>query len=60
MRIAGIAKEYTGLGMALYMDWATGERLLTLPGVNGFEVRAQPGQQAQLARRWKRFAVSTL
>ena len=50
VRIAGIAKEYTGLGMALYMGWATGERLLYLPGVHGFEVRAHDGQQAKVAQ----------
>jgi putative ABC transport system permease protein len=44
VRIAGLVNEYTTGGMAVYLGWEAGQRLLGLQGVHAFEVAARPGE----------------
>jgi putative ABC transport system permease protein len=45
VRVAGVVKEYTVGGMALYMSWDTADGLFKLPGVSSYEVYALRGQE---------------
>ncbi len=47
LRVAGVVKEYTVGGLALYMNWDAGQKLLGLKDVNVFEVYAEPGRVKQ-------------
>jgi len=49
IRIAGTTTEYTGGGMAVYIEWSTAAKLFDLPGVHAYMVTARPGQAEALA-----------
>jgi putative ABC transport system permease protein len=49
LRIAGTATEYTGGGMAVYIEWNTAARLFDVPGVHAYLITARPGQVEALA-----------
>jgi putative ABC transport system permease protein len=49
VRIAGTATEYTGGGMAIYIEWNTAKKLFQLEGVHTYLVTARPGEAAALA-----------
>jgi putative ABC transport system permease protein len=51
-RIAGVANEYTGGGMAVYLAWDAADRLLHLPGVHAFEVYLDAGRQGKELPEW--------
>ncbi len=53
--IAGTAAEYTGGGMAIYMEWYTAKRFFDLKGVHALLVSARPGETAALAETLKAF-----
>lgn len=55
IRVAGTASEYTGGGLALYMDWNTAKKLFDVQGVHALMVSAQPGKVADLANTLKTF-----
>jgi ABC-type lipoprotein release transport system permease subunit len=44
--VVGTATEYAAGGSALYLEWASARRLLTLPGAHVFLVNARPGAAA--------------
>ena len=50
LRVAGIAKEYTVGGQALYMSWDAAEKPLGQKQVNTFEVYAEP-HRAEVAEQ---------
>src|SRR5262249_55262746 len=50
--IAGIVNEYTGGGVAVYLDWETANRLLRLPGAHAFEVYLDANRQSQPLSDW--------
>ncbi len=58
LRVAGLVKEYTVGGMALYLDWDMADRLFVLPGVNAFEVYAASGQHAVAETALKQFGAN--
>jgi putative ABC transport system permease protein len=49
LRVAGTATEYTGGGLALYLEWNTAKRLFDVQGVHTFLVTARKGRTAELA-----------
>jgi putative ABC transport system permease protein len=49
VRLAATATEYTVGGMALYLDWETGKRLLNVHGAHALEVVARPGAATTVA-----------
>jgi putative ABC transport system permease protein len=49
VRLAATATEYAVGGMALYVDWETGKRLLNVRGVHTLEVMVRPGAVATVA-----------
>jgi putative ABC transport system permease protein len=51
LTVAGTATEYTGGGLALYMDWTTAERLFDLSGVHTYVVFARKGAGPELTAR---------
>ncbi len=55
VRIAGTASEYTGGGMAVYMEWYQAKRFFDLKGVHALLVSARPGEAAALAETLKAF-----
>jgi putative ABC transport system permease protein len=55
LRIAGTASEYTGGGMALYMDWDVARRYFDLQGVHTLFVTARAGAAAELGPRLRAF-----
>ncbi len=55
LRIAGTASEYTGGGMALYMDWDAAKRSFDLGGVHTLLVTARTGAATDLAARLQAF-----
>jgi putative ABC transport system permease protein len=57
LRIAGTASEYTGGGMAVYLEWQTARRLFDLKGVHAILVTARPGAARQLEARLKAFCA---
>jgi putative ABC transport system permease protein len=48
LRVAGLATEYVGGGMALYLEWDLARRLFDAPGAHTLAVRARLGQAAAL------------
>jgi putative ABC transport system permease protein len=55
LRVAGITAEYTGGGMAVYMDWQAARRLFDFTGVHVLLVTARPGEAAALGDRLRAF-----
>ena len=55
VRVAGTTTEYTGGGMAFYMDYSAAQRLLDFKGANVFMVKAQPGQVEALQKTLREF-----
>ena len=52
VRVAGTVTEYSTGGMALYLDWATGQAsLLDVQGVDLFLVAAEAGTGRRTRRR---------
>jgi putative ABC transport system permease protein len=54
LRVAGTATEYTGGGMAVYMEWAHAARLFGGRVVHAFMVTAHPGEAEGLEPALKR------
>src|SRR5205814_1333518 len=50
-RVAGTMSEYTGGGMALYMDWQAAKRAFRLDGAHAFVIAARPGMAAAVERQ---------
>jgi putative ABC transport system permease protein len=50
LRVAGIVKEYTVGGLALYTSWEEGQKLMGFKDVNAFEVYALPGRAEEAER----------
>jgi putative ABC transport system permease protein len=48
VRVAGLTTEYTGGGMALYLEWDLARRLFDVRGAHTLLVTARPGQAAGL------------
>jgi putative ABC transport system permease protein len=48
LRVAGLTTEYTGGGMALYLEWDAARRLFDVRGAHTLLVTARPGQAAGL------------
>ncbi|MCI0459907.1 MAG: FtsX-like permease family protein [Gemmataceae bacterium] len=57
VRVAGLVAEYTGGGMALYMEWHTARRLFGMTGPHALTVTAQPGQAGELAPKLREFCA---
>src|SRR5262249_52768427 len=55
LRIVGVTSEYTGGGMAVYLEWHTAQRLLDLKGVHAILVTAQRGIAPALGDRLRAF-----
>ncbi len=55
VRVAGVASEYAVGGQTLYLEWETARRLLGVPGVHAFLVRARPGGVAALGATLREF-----
>jgi putative ABC transport system permease protein len=55
LRIAGLATEYAGGGLAVYLDWKTARELLDPPGVHVFLVSARSGDVAALGTSLRGF-----
>ncbi len=55
LRVAGTATEYSGGGMAVYLEWATAQRCFDLQGCHWFLVSARPGAAPNLAGRLQAF-----
>lgn len=49
-RVAGVVKEYTVGGLALYVTWEVGSELMGFTDVNAFEVYVEPGKEAEATR----------
>jgi putative ABC transport system permease protein len=48
LRIAGTATEYTGGGMALYLEWEQARKLFRQQGAHAFNITARPGEARHL------------
>jgi putative ABC transport system permease protein len=57
LRVAGVVKEYSVGGMALYLDWDAADELLALKGVHAFEVFARPGEAGRVEEALRPFAA---
>jgi putative ABC transport system permease protein len=55
LRIAGTIAEYTGGGIALYLDWATAKRLFDLKDVHTLLVSVHKGEAAVVGPRLKEY-----
>jgi len=55
LRIAGTAVEYTGGGMALYLDWNAAKKYFDLQGVHAILITAQMGKTRALAETLQNF-----
>jgi putative ABC transport system permease protein len=55
LRVAGTASEYTGGGMAVYMDWQAARDLFEFHGIHVLLVTARPGSAAALGERLSAF-----
>lgn len=55
VRIAGTTTEYTGGGMAFYMDYEPAQRLFGFKGANVFGVTAQPDRLAETEQALRAF-----
>jgi putative ABC transport system permease protein len=53
--IAGTASEYTGGGMAFYMEWHTAQRAFDLQGVHAILATARTGARDELGMRLREF-----
>jgi putative ABC transport system permease protein len=56
--VAGTATEYAGGGSALYLEWETARRLLSVPGTHAFLVTARPGSIPALAEGLRDFCAA--
>lgn len=55
LRIAGIASEYTGGGMALYLEWKAADKLFDLSTPHTLIITAKAGAAADLSERLKTY-----
>ncbi len=57
LRVAGVVAEYTGGGMALYMEWESARRLFDVQGPHTLAVTARPGREAELGPMLREFCA---
>jgi putative ABC transport system permease protein len=55
LRVVGTATEYTGGGMALYLEWDLAKRLFQQQGAHAFNITARRGEAARLEEPLKAY-----
>jgi putative ABC transport system permease protein len=56
--VVGIATEYAAGGSALYLEWDTAHRLLSVPGAQAFLVNAHPGSAESCGDGLRQFCAA--
>ncbi len=55
LQIAGTATEYTGAGMALYLDRGKATKLFDVKGIHAIGVKARLGEETRLSKRLQEY-----